>query len=182
MAQRQPGGRPSKRLNILAHAVELAVAAGPQGFTLDALCERSGISKGGVLYHFTSVQALIVDMFIFYLSSRLPQWVDDKLVVLSTVRPDIEHLSIDDLTEILQHSPVEPLLERLVLKTLTEQPPNLAPGNVFRGTLANSNTAQKVALYAALGQRMATVLTGDKQHHKLSTVDVAPVNRECALA
>lgn len=182
MTQRQPGGRPSKRLNILAHAVDLAIETGPQGFTLDALCEQSGISKGGVLYHFASVQALIIDMFTFYLRSRLPQWVEDKLLILSAASPDIEHLSIEDYTLILQHSPVQPELERLVLKTLTEKTPSLPPASNIRSKLDNASMPQKLALYAALGQRMAAVLGGDKQQSKLSAAGIAPVNRECALA
>ena len=181
MAQKQPGGRPSKRLNLLAHAVDLATEVGPQGFTLDALCERSGISKGGVLYHFASVQTLILDMFTFYLNSRLPQWIEDKLVILSTVRPQIEQLSIEDFTVILQHSPVEPALERLVLKTLTENTPHALPANILSAKLKTADMPQKLALYAALGQRMVAVLGTERQQGQPAAANVA-MNRESALA
>lgn len=182
MAQKQPGGRPSKRLNILAHAVDLAIETGPHGFTLDALCERSGISKGGVLYHFASVQALIIDMFMFYLNTRLPQWVELKLVNISAANPEIQQLSIADFTQVLQHSPVEPELERLVLKTLTERTQKLLPSSVVRDKLAAASMAQKLALYAALGQRMAAVLGIDSTPIKPVKADDTSANRECALA
>jgi AcrR family transcriptional regulator len=45
-------GRPSSRERILEAACALAKEVGPAGLSLDAVAERAGVSKGGLLYHF----------------------------------------------------------------------------------------------------------------------------------
>ena len=52
-------GRPSSRERILAAALELAHTVGAGNVSLDAVADRAGISKGGLLYHFpTKIQLL----------------------------------------------------------------------------------------------------------------------------
>jgi len=53
-------GRPSARQRILEAAEAVAQKVGPAHLSLEAVAERAGISKGGLLYHFPSKQALIV--------------------------------------------------------------------------------------------------------------------------
>ncbi|MBB5752373.1 TetR family transcriptional regulator [Prosthecomicrobium pneumaticum] len=53
-------GRPSARQRILEAAEAVAQQVGPAHLSLDAVAERAGVSKGGLLYHFPSKQALIV--------------------------------------------------------------------------------------------------------------------------
>lgn len=64
------GGRPSKREFILKQAELLVQEQGASQLTFDALTEKTGISKGGLLYHFASKEALIVAMLERYITMR----------------------------------------------------------------------------------------------------------------
>ncbi|RUO37574.1 TetR/AcrR family transcriptional regulator [Aliidiomarina shirensis] len=64
------GGRPSKRDFILQQAEVLVQEQGASHLTFDALTEKTGISKGGLLYHFASKEALIVAMLERYIGMR----------------------------------------------------------------------------------------------------------------
>jgi AcrR family transcriptional regulator len=55
-------GRPSSRERILDAAAELVAEIGAGRLTLDAVAERAKLSKGGLLYHFPSKQALLRGM------------------------------------------------------------------------------------------------------------------------
>lgn len=52
-------GRPSMRPVILDTALDLIAEEGVAALTYDALAERTGISKGGLLYHFAGKDALM---------------------------------------------------------------------------------------------------------------------------
>ncbi|MBL8577299.1 MAG: TetR/AcrR family transcriptional regulator [Mesorhizobium sp.] len=54
-----PPGRPSSRDKIVAAAVELSKEVGPGHVSLDAVAQRAGVSKGGLLYNFPSKQKLL---------------------------------------------------------------------------------------------------------------------------
>jgi AcrR family transcriptional regulator len=51
--------RPSCRDLLLDSAEAVVVDGGPTGLTLDAVVERAGVSKGGLLYHFPTKDALV---------------------------------------------------------------------------------------------------------------------------
>lgn len=51
--------RPSQRDQILRAYVDHVVSHGPDAVTLDAVAARAGVSKGGLLYHFGSKDALL---------------------------------------------------------------------------------------------------------------------------
>jgi len=55
-------GRPSSRERILEAAAELVREIGAGRLTLDAVAERAGLSKGGLLYNFPSKDALLQGM------------------------------------------------------------------------------------------------------------------------
>lgn len=57
-----PTHRPSSREAILDAAEIVAAAAGAAHLTLDAVAERAGISKGGLLYNFRTKEALLEAM------------------------------------------------------------------------------------------------------------------------
>jgi AcrR family transcriptional regulator len=57
-AERQVG-RPSVRPMLLDAALDLIAERGVAELTYDALAERAGVSKGGLLYHFESKEALL---------------------------------------------------------------------------------------------------------------------------
>lgn len=54
--------RPSCKGAILEAAEAVVVEVGAARLTIDAVAERSGVSKGGVLYHFPSKEALLEGM------------------------------------------------------------------------------------------------------------------------
>lgn len=51
--------RPSKRKSLLRAAATLVAERGYSALTLDAVGAATGVSKGGVLYHFPSKEALV---------------------------------------------------------------------------------------------------------------------------
>ncbi|HEY2193321.1 MAG TPA: TetR/AcrR family transcriptional regulator [Actinomycetospora sp.] len=51
--------RPSQRDAIVRAYVDHVVAHGPDAVTLEAVATRAGVSKGGLLYHFGSKDALL---------------------------------------------------------------------------------------------------------------------------
>lgn len=64
------GGRPSKRSFILQTAEELVRKQGAAHLTFDRLSEETGISKGGLLYHFASKDELILAMMVRMIDTR----------------------------------------------------------------------------------------------------------------
>lgn len=64
------GGRPSKRDFILERAEQLVQDKGAAHLTFDGLTTVTGISKGGLLYHFESKDALISAMLERYIERR----------------------------------------------------------------------------------------------------------------
>ncbi|GAA4836428.1 TetR/AcrR family transcriptional regulator [Actinomycetospora corticicola] len=54
--------RPSQRDRIVDAYVDHVVSEGPETVTLDAVAARAGVSKGGLLYHFGSKEALLEGM------------------------------------------------------------------------------------------------------------------------
>jgi AcrR family transcriptional regulator len=52
-------GRPSNRDHVLQAAMTVALRDGPGAVTIDAVVAESGMSRGGVLYHFPSKDALL---------------------------------------------------------------------------------------------------------------------------
>lgn len=60
-------GAPSKRDLILYAAGQVVLNSGAAQLTLDAVAEEAGVSKGGLLYHFPSKDALIEELLDVYL-------------------------------------------------------------------------------------------------------------------
>ncbi|MFL5200572.1 MAG: TetR/AcrR family transcriptional regulator, partial [Microvirga sp.] len=55
-------GRKSSREKILDAAAELVAEIGAGRLTLDAVAEKAGLSKGGLLYNFPTKEALLQGM------------------------------------------------------------------------------------------------------------------------
>jgi len=68
--------RPSCRTQILEAAESVVADAGAAHLTLDAVAERAGVSKGGLLYHFPSKETLLEAMI-----SHLIQRHEERLAV-----------------------------------------------------------------------------------------------------
>lgn len=56
------GSGDSTRRNVLAAAAEIVAVEGASKLTLDAVAERVGLSKGGILHHFATKDSLIAAM------------------------------------------------------------------------------------------------------------------------
>lgn len=58
---------PSKRRDLIRTAAAIVVEHSPEALTLDAVAQRAGVSKGGLLYHFPTKAALqegVVDAYL----------------------------------------------------------------------------------------------------------------------
>ncbi|WP_342641178.1 TetR/AcrR family transcriptional regulator [Rhodoligotrophos ferricapiens] len=65
--QKRPRGRPSSKTVILDAAAAVVSEVGANHLTLDAVAERAGVSKGGLLYNYPTKEALLhamVERFI----------------------------------------------------------------------------------------------------------------------
>jgi AcrR family transcriptional regulator len=67
-------GRPSSRDRILEAAAQLVGEVGAANLTYDALAERTGISKGGLLYNFPNKGALLRAMVEGYKEEFIEAW------------------------------------------------------------------------------------------------------------
>jgi AcrR family transcriptional regulator len=93
----------STREDILDAAEEVVAALGAQCLTLDAVYKQAGVSKGGLLYHFPSKEALIDGMVERYLQRSFVQEADLKQEICDDgargdldARATIAHLAADD--------------------------------------------------------------------------------------
>ena len=68
MAPRTSNQRPK----ILEAAFSVVSSAGAANLTIDAVAERAGVSKGGLLYHFPSKRALLLGMLESMLERYTP--------------------------------------------------------------------------------------------------------------
>ncbi|MBK8137442.1 MAG: TetR/AcrR family transcriptional regulator [Chloroflexi bacterium] len=62
-------GAPSKRDSILYAAGQVVISEGAGQLTLDSVAEKAGVSKGGLLYHFPTKDALISELLSAYLGA-----------------------------------------------------------------------------------------------------------------
>lgn len=60
----------NKRHEILEAALQVVEQEGANHLTIDAVAQRSGFSKGGVLYHFASKNALLSSMMDYLLETN----------------------------------------------------------------------------------------------------------------
>jgi AcrR family transcriptional regulator len=77
-------GRPSSRDKILDALVEVLLEGGVGAVTLDAVCARAGVSKGGLLYHFGSK----ADLFDG-LTDRLAAGIREQIAAAPTDTADM---------------------------------------------------------------------------------------------
>jgi AcrR family transcriptional regulator len=87
-------GRPNSRQAILDAAVDLLADVGAAHLTLDAVAQRAGISKGGLLYNFPTKNALLAAMIEHHVASATALLgevrPDDKTAVQGAVRQQFE--------------------------------------------------------------------------------------------
>jgi AcrR family transcriptional regulator len=69
MAEEKTIARTNARESLLLAACTLLVTHGSEKLTLDAVAQEAGVSKGGLLYHFPSKQALLEGVLSWLLES-----------------------------------------------------------------------------------------------------------------
>ena len=71
--------RTNSRDRILAAAVEVAQEAGAGNLSLDAVAQRAGVSKGGLLYNFPSKAKLLQALVQHYLDDYETSFEREKM-------------------------------------------------------------------------------------------------------
>ncbi|MDO5631968.1 MAG: TetR/AcrR family transcriptional regulator [Paracoccus sp. (in: a-proteobacteria)] len=107
------------RLRILIAAEDLTGAQGPKAVSLDAVAERAGVSKGGLLYHFPTKAALMQGLVQHYLDQA-----EARLETCTSDQPNailVQYL--DNFEQDWQEAPSASGL----LAAVTEHPGILAP-------------------------------------------------------
>ncbi|WP_395447668.1 TetR/AcrR family transcriptional regulator [Aminobacter sp. UC22_36] len=125
------GHRPSSREKILAAASELADIVGPGNLSLDAVAQRAGVSKGGLLYNFPTKAKLMQALVQDYLKS-----FEDALAAESAKRSDTPKNSLIAYIELsAQECEQKQPSAAGVLAALAEDPDFLKPVREFKRQL-----------------------------------------------
>jgi AcrR family transcriptional regulator len=74
----RPSAPPTGRQRILAASVQVALRDGVSAMTLDAVAREAGVSKGGLLYHFSSKDDLIAAMLTHH-AGRIQQAIEARI-------------------------------------------------------------------------------------------------------
>ncbi|WP_289036317.1 TetR family transcriptional regulator [uncultured Roseibium sp.] len=77
MNLRQTRKPPTTKIEILGAALDIVREAGALSLTIDAVAERSGFSKGGVLYNFPTKDILVVAM-VQHVADRFAVDVEER--------------------------------------------------------------------------------------------------------
>lgn len=116
--------RPSKKTELLRAAAKIVKREGADALTLDAVAIEAGVSKGGLLYHFDSKEALVkglVEMMVEGFDASLEGDEDatpgafSRAYLRSTAETDAQSLSVTyALLAAVAIAPesIEPLRER----------------------------------------------------------------------
>ncbi|HEY8610012.1 MAG TPA: TetR/AcrR family transcriptional regulator, partial [Roseomonas sp.] len=76
-------GRPDARTRVLDAAEAIIRARGVPALTLDGAAKQAGVSKGGLLYHFASKEALLVALM-----QRLAEGIEADFKTIVAAQPE----------------------------------------------------------------------------------------------
>ncbi|MDH6230022.1 AcrR family transcriptional regulator [Mesorhizobium soli] len=171
-------GKVTARQKILAAAAEAARDVGPAHLSLDAVAQRAGVSKGGLLYHFPN-KAKLLEALVEYHLNVFDQALCEKDKELqgrpSSLLAAYLELFMADLDQ-CQPPPSG------ILAAMAENPGLLAPVKQFNRTLldrmkvgAESESAALVIFLALEGMRSlrlfdVDVLTPEEQQKVLASL------------
>jgi AcrR family transcriptional regulator len=113
----------SKRASILDAAARIVEQSGAAHLTIDAVAVAAGVSKGGVLYHFGSKQALLEGML-----KQLLEQIEARTAAFRAALPAEANVALEAHV-IAEHdrSPAERAMSLAILAAAAEQPELLAP-------------------------------------------------------
>ncbi len=113
----------NKRAAILEAAALIVEQSGAAHLTIDAVAATAGVSKGGVLYHFPSKQALLEGMlesFLEQIASRTENYRDANRMGKNVAL-------IARINEQHDQSPAQKAMGRAILAAAAEDPEMLMP-------------------------------------------------------
>ena len=115
--------RSNKRALILEAADHIVATTGAAHLTIDAVAAAAGVSKGGVLYHFPTKQALLEGML-----ARLLEQVDERTTALREQQPAGTNAAVvARIIEQHDQQPAERAMSRAILAAAAEDPDLLGP-------------------------------------------------------
>jgi AcrR family transcriptional regulator len=118
--------RPSCKERILQAADAVAREGGASKLTLDAVAERAEVSKGGVLYHFPTKEALLVGM----VASHIEQ-AQHRRCELEQECTGAEGALKADVLATLQRDPDDNKVSAALLAAVANEPKLLEPCRAF---------------------------------------------------
>lgn len=124
------------REKIRSAAAQLIAEQGAAHLTLNAVADTAGISKGGLLYHYPSKQALLEGMLEHVLDTRAPL----KAMAEQGKQGSAYELLSKVLAFDIQISDEERLMGQALLAASAENPELLKPAQDYMRTLYNSFT------------------------------------------
>lgn len=117
--------KPHKRPQILEAAAQIVKDQGAGHLTIDGVAAQAGLSKGGVLYHFPSKQALLEGML-----ERLLDEITASNTQLRKVHATADNPAlVARIIEQHNQTPTQKAMERAVLAAAAEDPKLLAPAH-----------------------------------------------------
>ncbi len=117
----------SKRALILEAAARIVETSGAGHLTMDAVAAAASVSKGGVLYHFPSKQALLEGM----LERRLEEMTASTAAFRESRMDQSNAALIAHILEQHNQSLAQRTMQRAILAAAAEDPELLAPARSF---------------------------------------------------
>ncbi|MDA1075522.1 MAG: TetR/AcrR family transcriptional regulator [Proteobacteria bacterium] len=113
----------NKRAMILEAAVHTVEVSGAAHLTIDAVAVAAGVSKGGLLYHFPSKQALLEGMLEYFLEQ-----MNSRTAAYQASHPDDANVAlVARIIEEHDQKPAQRAMARAILAAAAEDPDLLAP-------------------------------------------------------
>jgi len=151
----------NKRADILEAAAGIVETSGAAHLTIDAVAAAASVSKGGVLYHFPSKQALLEGMLTHLLDE-----ITVRTETYVAAHGEAENGAlVARIVEEHDQSPEQRVMSRAFLAAAAENPELMAPARqearrAFREAAAGSASAEMgwIVLLAVEGLRFLEML------------------------
>ncbi|WP_457103782.1 TetR/AcrR family transcriptional regulator [Methylobacterium sp. P5_C11] len=103
---------------ILEAAASVLLKAGVRGLTIDAVAAEAGLSKGGVLHHYASKEALVVAL----VARKLVELREEIAACAAEIPPGPSQLALAMVSHVRQHYCDDDESSRALLLASTESP------------------------------------------------------------
>lgn len=152
------------RRSLLDHAARSAVEEGLASLTLQAVADAASVTKGGLLHHFPSKQALIEAVFEDMLG-RLDEEIERLMAEDSVEQGRFTRAYIDAFFQVTRDGPKSPWAA-LAISSMTDAGlralwSDWMKDRLLRHAATDSHPAFKLARYAADGIWLANLTEAD---------------------